>query len=133
MPLHFLTATRRVDKTHCSYKEVPYPLLFLSPAQLLWRLHSHLFQGLPAITWLLYSRNQFFTFFGLSSHFSPQAIRHISFPIIPRSFLCVSHIIPLPETSIPVLKAPSVFHPPSMYHFPSQQLTAPQLSHGNGF
>lgn len=82
----FLTATGRVDKTHCSYKEVPYPLLF--PAQLHCRLQSHLFQGLPAITWLLYSRDHFFTFFGLSSHFSPQAIRHISLPIIPEVF-CV--------------------------------------------
>lgn len=75
-----------MDKTHCSYKEVPFPLLL--PAQLHWRLNSHLFQGLPEITWLLYSRYQFFTFFGLSSHFPPQAIRHISLPIIPEMF-CV--------------------------------------------
>lgn len=77
-----------MDKTHCSYKEVPSPLLFLSPPQLNWRLHSHLFQGLPAITWLLYSRDQFFSFFGLSSLFPPQAIRHISLPIVPEVF-CV--------------------------------------------
>lgn len=58
-----------MGKTHCSNKGVPYSLLFPSPAQVNWRLHSHLFQGFPAITWLLYGRDHFFTSFGLSSCF----------------------------------------------------------------
>lgn len=71
-------------KTHCGCKQVPYLLLFPPPAQLNWRLHSHLFQGLPAITWLLYSRDQFFTFFGLSSLF-PLRLWDLS-PYGPRVF-----------------------------------------------
>ena len=81
-----------MDITHCSHKGDPYSLLFPSPAQINWRLHSHLFQGFPAITGLLYGGDQFFTSFGLSSRFFLRLL-DISHSLLYQKFsVCISHL-----------------------------------------